>query len=558
MGTRLLVALLGCIVIVGPTPIGSGVARAEPPSGVVRAVRGAAVYVDLGRVHGVRVGDVLPIGGARLEVVHLGEKQLMAKVVSGAAPKPGSGVLGLRDPAGPGGAAGRPTRPVVTLPPVRPARPLPWRDEAAHRTAMVPPPAVARATTPGGPRGDILLGWSSLFDDGPGDLELHRVELRTRLALTAPAEGGLGYRHDLAARAELGPGLDARAGSGSRPYYRIRELALGWSSAGQGTTRLGVYSAELGRVRVWDTTSPGVVDGARADVALGAGVTAGIYGGLVPAVLDTRPGADSAVVGAHVAWDGRGDDWRARAALTSALALWQGAVSRLDVGASGLVSLGRGLDLHTSLVATAVDAGLVSGGQPALSLTRGYLGARVRPLWWLTIDGSFAHERFVADRELAARLGADAFDTAPRESAWLQLRFDPSAQLSWSVSGTLGLGEASAQGQGGATRLVLRDVGLAGLRTAVGYRYSQTPVVRAHVVDVDVGLDVGPVLLDLGYGFSTFTSQLLDERQDEHRVTAGVDLITRGPWRVLVRGFLARGTEPGQLGVDALLQWRFR
>ncbi|MCC6624943.1 MAG: hypothetical protein IT385_27095 [Deltaproteobacteria bacterium] len=555
-----LVSITATLVALAALPRSS--ARAEPPTGHVRSVRATSIYLDLGRRDGVAAGDELTAGATKLRVVHLGERQIMAEVVSGPAPRVGATVTAARER--PSGVA---KRPVVTLPAPRPPLPLPWRDEPARRMSLVPAPSSTRTAARSTVRGELRLTWSSSFDDGPGDLDLHRAELRSLLALpdvATIAGGHLAYQHDLAGRVELGPRLDSRAGSDSRPLYKVRQLTLGWGSAGWGDRRTLASSLALGRLTLPDPTSPGLVDGARAELVLGHGLTAGVWGGLVPAVLDIAPSADAAAIGGRVAWSGGGPDWRARAAISSAVSMWQGALSRVDLGASGLVALGRDLDLHASVIGTLVDPGLVvdedgGDGQPAASLTRGYLGARIRPLWWLVVDASYAHDRLVVDRELAARLGPDTFVTAPRESAWLQVRFDPDRTIGVALSGSLGFGDDAAEQQGGAARVTLRDLGLQGLHAASGYRFTQTPVVRAHTIDVDLALPIGDLaLVDLGYAFSTFQSRLLDERQDEHRVTLAADITPRAPWRVHLGGFLARGHLPGQIGLMAQLAWRFR
>lgn len=535
-------------------------AHAVPPSGKVRAVRGASVYVDLGRRDGVMAGDELTTPGGRLRVVYLGERQLMAELASGPTPRTGTPVQATRER--PVASA---TRPVVTLPKPRVAGPVPWLGEPWRRLALVPAPVSAPREASRRARGELRWVWASFFDTGPGDLDLHRGELRSTLELpelTALGGGRLSYRHDLAARLELGPGLASRSGAESRPDYRLRELSLRWSSAGWGTGKAPEalsLSTALGRLALWDATSTGVIDGVRADLALGGGLVAGLHGGLVPDLLDVSPSADSATVGAHLTWASAPADWRARLALTSAAVLWQGALSRVDLGATGSVSLGRDLSFYTSLIATSVEPELVASGQPAFSLTRGYAGFRLRPLWWFSVDGSFAHDRLVADRELVARLGTDALVVAPRESAWLQLRFDPSTSLGVALSASLGFGDTAAEQQGAALRVTLRDLGLAGLRATAGYRVSQTPVVQAQTADLDLSFELGDaVLLDLGYAFSTFRARRLDERQDEHRVSLGADLLTRGPWRVHLGGFMARGHLPGQYGLSSQLVWRFR
>lgn len=538
----------------------SSVGHTTPPTGKVRTVRGSSVYIDIGRKDGVMAGDELTTPGGRLKVVFLGEKQLMANVLAGPVPRTGTVVKATREPTDT-----LATRPVVTLPTPTPPLAVPWRDEPARRSALIPAPLSASRTVAERVRGDLRLGWFSMFDSGPGNLDLHRGELRSTLEvpdLVALGGGRLSYRHDLAARFELGPGLATRAGADSRPNHRLRELSFRWSSAGWGGGKNPeslALSAALGRMALRDATTSGAIDGARADLALGAGLIAGLYGGLVPALLDTSPSTDSATVGAHLTWSGDGDGWHARAALTSAVALWQGALSRFDLGVTGSVSLGHDLSLYTSLIATSVDSGLVEGGQPGFSLTRGYSGFRVRPAWWLTVDGSYSHDTMVADRELVARLGTESLVVDPRESAWLQLRFEPSSSVGIALSGTMGFGNEAAEQQGGGLRVTLRDLGLVGLRATAGYRVTQSPVVQGQTADLDLGFDVSDSLMfDLGYAFSTFHARRLDERQDEHRISLGADVLTGGPWRFHFRGFVADGHLPGQYGFSSQVVWRFR
>lgn len=558
--TRLEVFGIALIASLGLALGAASTALATPPSGKVRAVRGVAVYVDLGRRDGVMAGDELTTPGGRLRVVHLGERQLMAELASGTPPRNGAPVQATRE---------RPTvsatRPVVTLPRPTTPNPVPWLGEPWRRLALIPAPVSPTRAASHRARGDFRWVWASFFDSGPGDLDLHRGELRSTLELpelTPLAGGRLSYRHDLAARLELGPGLASRSGADSRPDYRLRELSLRWSSAGWGSGKdpeALALSTALGRLALWDATSTGVIDGVRADLALGGGFVAGLHGGLVPDLLDVSPSSDSATVGAHLTWVSAPADWRARLALTSAAVLWQGALSRVDLGATGNVSLGRDLSFYTSLIATSVDPGLVAEGQPGFSLTRGYAGFRLRPLWWFSIDGSFAHDRLVADRELVSRLGTDALVVSPRESAWLQLRFDPSTSFGVALSTSLGFGDRASEQQGAALRMTLRELGLAGLRASAGYRVSQTPVIQAQTADLDLAIELGDaVMLDLGYAFSTFRARRLDERQDEHRISLGADLLTRGPWRLHLGGFVAEGHLPGQYGFSSQLVWRFR
>jgi hypothetical protein len=545
-------ALVACLLLFAAP------AWAAPPTGSVRSVRRQLVYVDLGRSHGVRPGDVLDLEGSRakLEVVHLGEKQLAAKRVGAGEVRVGARVTAPREPA-----AAAEKRPVVQLAPPRPApAALPWSGDPLRRAELVRAPAMARVEAPSGARGEIRVTYVGLLDQSASDLDLHQAEVRSKLALDAG--GGLTYRHDVAGRVELGPDLDRRSGSDSRPYYRVRLLELGWSSSGWSDApearAAGAVDAALGRLHLFESPRAGLLDGLRAELALGRGFSAGLHGGLVPRLLDTAPSTDMALVGGHASWATAGEVWQARASLTTATSFWQGAMNRVDLGASGSLARGRDFDLYALAVATLVDPSLLAD-QRELGLSRAFVGTRVRPLDWLTLDAHYAHDRIVADRELLALLGADRLVTDPRESAWLQVRFDAVPDVSLWFSGSYGFGSDSAEYLGADARLALRDLFVEGLRVALGYRYGRSPATETHAPHVDLSLALGSAFeLGLGYGFATFRSRLLDERQDEHRLDAGFDVLAAGPWRVHLRGTYAFGTLPSQLGMLAQLAWRFR
>lgn len=536
-------------------------ARPAPPSGGVRSVRRELVYVDLGRVHGVMAGDVLAVAGSavRLEVVFLGEKQLAARRLGAGEVPVGARVTSPREPA-----AAQTRRPVVHLtPPRTEGVALPWSGDPMHRAELVASTQIAARRPQTGARGDLRVGYVGLLDGSDNHRDLHQVEVRSTLALDLG--GGFDYRHDVAARLELGPALDERSGSDSRPVYRIRELELRWRSAGWGGTpedrEAGAIEAALGRMHLWQSPSTGLLDGARADLGLGAGVTTGVYGGLAPALFDTAPSTDLAVVGGHASWvrGGVDDAWTARASITSATSFWHGAMNRLDLAASGGLAKDRDLDVYAQVVATLVDATLLPDAQSAFSLSRAFFGTRVRPLEWLTVDAHYAHEQPVADRETLSLLGVDRLVIEPRESTWLQVRLDAISDVSLALGGTFGFGSASAEYIGADARLDLRHVLVRDLRVTFAYQLGFGPATDTHHPSLDLALPIGrTVELGLGYGFTTFRSRLLDERQDEHRIDAGLDLLVVGPWRVHVRGTYAFGTLPGQVGMVGQLVWRFR
>jgi len=548
-----LVVVVACALVAG-----AGTADATPPRGKVRSVRRDLVYVDLGRTHGVQSGDVLTLAGsdAKLEVVHLGEKQLAARRIGAGDVRVGAAVSAPREPE-----QARVRRPVATLPPPTAApEALPWSGAPARRAVLVPSPPLTTRPERRSVRSELRVTYVGLLDQSPSDLDLHQAEVRSKF--TADLAQGLTYRHDVAGRVEIGPDLDARHGADSRPYYRVRQLELSWRSRGflgaPDDREAGALEAALGRMPLWQSPRGGLLDGARAELALGSGFSAGVHGGLAPDLFDTAPSTDLALVGGHASWSMTGDEWRANASVTTATSFWHGAMNRVDLGATGTLARGQDLDLYTNVVATMVEADLLDGS-PAFSLSRAFLGGRMRPLDWLTVSAHYAHDSLVADRETLALLGVDRLMTDPRESAWLEVRLDALPDLTLALSGTLGFGSDSGEYQGGGARLVLRDLLMRDLRVALGYQLGLSPATETHHPSLDVSLAVGQAFeLGLGYGFATFRSRLLDERQDEHRVDAGFDLLAAGPWRVHVRATYAFGTMPSQLGFVTQLAWRFR
>ena len=187
---------------------------ASPPSGAVRDVRRDMVYVGLGRADGVRVGDTLTgPGGVKLEVVTVGERQLVARRVGAAAVRAGAKVTAPREP---GAAAAR--RPVVSLPnPEALAQGLPWAGDPGRRDKLIPTPGEDKTkpqTT--AVRGEFLVSYAGVLDQGDNDLDLHQLQLRSKLVVGDLLGGHLEYRHDVAGRLELGPNLDGRQGADSR------------------------------------------------------------------------------------------------------------------------------------------------------------------------------------------------------------------------------------------------------------------------------------------------------------------------------------------------------
>jgi hypothetical protein len=538
-------------------------AAAPRTSGKVQAVRQGIVYVDLGRSDGLRAADTLKVqGGARLRVVHLGEKQAATEVIGGGRVSEGASV---EVPART--AAALPSRPVAALPaPERLADDAVstlWAHPALrHRAELV---AFEGAATPGLPRktavaGDVSLLYFGMLDAGASNLDLHVVDARTRLRVDGFAGGRLDYAHDISGRLWFGPGLDRRSGKDSRPNYRIRKLLLRYRSPtwGPADAPAGAFSATLGRFAVGDAAGPALIDGGSAELGFGSGFAAGVHGGLAPRLLDTGLSARTLAGGGHLRWQAGGDPWWASASVSAVATSYKGGFDRLDVAGTANFALGGDFDVRAVAVGTLLSEPAALG-RSDFELSRAFVGVRGRPVPWLTLDAHFAHWRDVADRETLDAVGLDYLMPHTRESAWLQLRFDLSRVVEVVLDGVVGFGSSEAQQQGGSGRIVLRD--LAGFlpRVSAGYTVSRSAVTLAQMARADVGLALPARFeLGLGYGFSTFASRLLNERQDEHRVDASLYWVQSRAFRAQLAGSVGLGDVATQTALTAYATWKFR
>jgi hypothetical protein len=532
-------------------------------SGAVVSVRHGVVYVDLGRADGVRAKDTLEVdGGGKLRVVHLGERQVAAEVVGSGRVSVGAGVRAPQHTV-----EALPSRPVTALP-----RPEALPDETrarlwAHpdlrrRTELVP---FDGAATPGLPKktavaGDVSLLYFGMLDAGGSNLDLHVVDARTRLRVDGFAGGRLDYAHDISGRLWFGPGLSGRAGKDSRPNYRVRKLMLRYRSPGwtPTDTPAGALSATVGRFAVADAAGPGLIDGGSAELGFGGGFAMGIHGGLAPHLLDTGLSARTLAGGGHLRWQAGGDPWWASAAVSAVATTYKGGFDRLDVAGTANFSLGGDFDLRAVAVGTLLSDPTALG-RSDFELSRAFVGVRGRPVGWLTIDAHFAHWRDVADQETLDAVGLDYLTPKTRDTGWLQLRFDLSRVVELVLDGVAGFGSDEAEQQGGSARIVLRDLAAVLPRLSAGYTLSRTPVTLAQMARADVGLALPAHLeLGLGYGFSTFSSRLLGERQDEHRLDASLYWAQSRAFRAQLSSSVAFGDVAAQVALTAYATWKFR
>ena len=521
----LLVALLLLVLASGPA------SAAEPKPGDVTSVRRGVVYVHLGTLDGVKLGDVLQVKGrdVKLEVTAVGESQLSAKVV-------GQGTISGRDsvvpPVREEAAEGAQRRPLKELPP---APHLTDGDvqttvELIEATPIAPVKFKGREGE-GGPReeeltvsGDVTVLYLGILDTSPqqrSDMSLHQVRVRSRLDVDHIAGVPFSYAHDLGFRGDFGPNLDVRPGSRSRPYYEIRRLTLAYGTYGDG------FYVRGGRMPLLLPGEGGLLDGAELSVGVGEGVTLGMFGGLSPDLLDTGVSADVGRFGVTADWAmDTGPVW-VRAGLSVTGSTFQGSLDRKSLAVSTSATMGRLWSLYGD-VTIDLFAGFNPMDRPVVDLSSAFAGFRIQPLEWLTVDTHYDFYRDVVTRELEALLPDMTLvspATEPRQTAWLQVSFDPLPMLTVSQAAGVGFDNDASDALILRSRLVLRNLPVIRTGVHLGYVFDQTEGTRVQMGTVTfVQPIVDEVQLTAGYGFTTTLLRYFDERYDEHRVEGGVDL----------------------------------
>lgn len=167
--------------------------------------------------------------------------------------------------------------------------------------ATLPASQQTPQAVPLGPAGSDSATWVQLSLRGTGNVPLRgkqdpfaATELRARAHFEPLHELPLRLDADVATQLWLGSNIAQRAGDASRPLLRVRELQAAY---GQDA---GSFAA-LGRMR-YASRSLGMLDGGHVQAALGAGLTLGAFGGIVPDPLDGTPSSDASRFGAELGY----------------------------------------------------------------------------------------------------------------------------------------------------------------------------------------------------------------------------------------------------------------
>lgn len=220
---------------------------------------------------------------------------------------------------------------VVELPPPRPLSTWKhaWQAQLAPASLQRPRFVPLGAVVEQGRRWEVRLTATggALVPLGARGSTIARAELGARIhaePFAAPAALDL----DASLQRWFALNLDARAGAGARPALYVRELMASYAAGG--------FFAGLGRMR-YAASTLGTLDGARAAAPLGAGVSIGAFGGLLP---DPESGAFSARAerfGVEARYARPEVAWRPEAALVVHGSTFQGHLDERRV--SGMLGL---------------------------------------------------------------------------------------------------------------------------------------------------------------------------------------------------------------------------
>lgn len=249
----------------------------------VTAIAGEHAFVEPGGSAGLRPGSTLVFGQTQY-VVEAAARGSASFRIGDARPAP----LSVGDV---GQLASEVAPPEASAPPQmtrREARPLSayrgqWPEARPPAYDQRPAHVPLGGSMAASERVQLLLSGSVLAQAPIGSTQraYGRTELRAQLR-ARPTDLPLVFDVDAALQLYLGGGLDQRAGSGSRPYVRVRALQAIY---GEGQA----FYAAVGRLR-YAAPMIGTLDGASVRSPSFRGVQIGAFGGFAP---DPRSGAPS-------------------------------------------------------------------------------------------------------------------------------------------------------------------------------------------------------------------------------------------------------------------------
>lgn len=394
---HLVISALSALALLAPSSVHAQRRRARTDDGVdveVVDVSGDRAYVRPGESAGVRPGVEVRFGRRTLRVV--GATATYAVVALDAETLE----LGAR-----GTADAQPDEegPIVAgrePPPAPESYRDAWPAAVVPSATQTPDPVPLGNTATRPARLDLLLSAAGAVYVPLGDQgsTFGRGEVRARVRARPFDDVPLSLLADLGAQLWLAEDLDARSGSGSRPWARVRELQVVY---GEGVD----LRAALGRLRR-AATSVGSLDGLSLRTPVFDNVTIGAFGGFVPNPRDQAPDFETGRFGAEIGWSDPRDPWRPSLSVVAHGSYFGGAIDERRVNATvSLLPDGGRIGGHTEI---ALNDEVNPWGAPLVEVTAAGLDGSVR----------------LGPVELGARLDR----RTPERSRWLA-RWLPSSWL---------------------------------------------------------------------------------------------------------------------------------
>jgi len=280
-------ALLGILMLCLQAELATSARAEEQVSVEVVDIAGSHAYVRPGSSAGVHRGDTVRLGGRTYEVIASSAHSATFDR-RGARLRIGARGTATTSPLAAESAARRSPRPLDTYRGQWPVASLPAASQHPKHVPLGAPETQGRAKIWLGMRNAVIVPMSG----SPGPIADN--ELRGRLHYEPFEQTPWALDADLAVRVWIADQLKQRSGNRSRPLARVRQLQTSYGESD------GFFAA-AGRMP-YAARTLGVLDGARAQTALGAGFTLGAFGGFVPNPLDERPDPDTTRFGVEAGY----------------------------------------------------------------------------------------------------------------------------------------------------------------------------------------------------------------------------------------------------------------
>ncbi len=308
----------------GPAPLP---APAPPPRGatsidvVVVEVAGRTAYVRPGSAGGVHRGAKVTIG--RKEYPVLQSTSSFALVFLG------DEIVHEQD-KGQSTIVSEEGEKAKDLPPPRPLATWQqgWTEEAAPASAQKPK-YVPLGDAERSRRYDVRLSTSAgaLLPIGPRGSGIGNVQVNARIH-AEPFTAPIAFDFDASVQRWAATPLSTHDGAPARPTIWLREALASYSRAG--------YFGGIGRMR-YAASTLGTLDGLRVRAPLGAGLSIGAFGGVLPDPLSGAPSVDAQRFGVEAAYSRPESALRPEAALVAHGSTFGGALDERRI--SGVVGL---------------------------------------------------------------------------------------------------------------------------------------------------------------------------------------------------------------------------